>query len=95
MTGPAGPVGPSDPGMSGPAAPVGPSDPGMSRPGPGGSGGLTVCAPLRFEARAVRRGLTDAASGGGGGADFEVVATGMGARRSRAAAERLRASAAG
>ena len=62
---------------------------------PSGSGGLTVCAPLRFEARAVRRGLTDAAGGGGGGADFDVVATGMGARRSRAAAERLRASAAG
>jgi 4-hydroxy-3-methylbut-2-en-1-yl diphosphate reductase len=62
-----------------------------------GHGGLAVCAPLRFEARAVRRGLTDAAAASAGGrrTGFAVVATGMGARRSRAAAERLRASAAG
>jgi 4-hydroxy-3-methylbut-2-en-1-yl diphosphate reductase len=56
-----------------------------------GQGGLAVCAPLRLEARAVRRGLAAAA----GPAGFAVAATGMGARKSRAAAVRLRASAAG
>jgi 4-hydroxy-3-methylbut-2-enyl diphosphate reductase len=43
---------------------------------------LTVCAPLRLEARAIRRGL----AGGG-----EVVRTGFGARRSALQAEKLRA----
>ena len=43
---------------------------------------LAVCAPLRIEARAARRGL---ASQG------EVLRTGYGARRSAAAAQRLRA----
>ena len=42
---------------------------------------LTVLAPLRLEALALRRGLRDA--------DSEVVRTGMGAERSRAAADRL------
>jgi 4-hydroxy-3-methylbut-2-enyl diphosphate reductase len=46
-------------------------------------GQLAVCAPLRIEARAVRGGLT-------GGA--QVLRTGYGARRSGAAAQRLRAS---
>jgi 4-hydroxy-3-methylbut-2-enyl diphosphate reductase len=43
---------------------------------------LTVCAPLRLEARAIRRGL----AGGG-----EVVRTGFGARRSALQAAKLRA----
>jgi 4-hydroxy-3-methylbut-2-enyl diphosphate reductase len=43
---------------------------------------LTVCAPLRLEARAVRRGL----AGGG-----EVIRTGFGARRSALQAAKLRA----
>jgi 4-hydroxy-3-methylbut-2-enyl diphosphate reductase len=76
--------------MTGPDIPAGPAGPdNAAGPGnPAGQGGLAVCAPLRLEARAVRRGLAPA----GGG--FAVVATGMGARRSRAAAVRLRASAA-
>jgi 4-hydroxy-3-methylbut-2-enyl diphosphate reductase len=43
---------------------------------------LTVCAPLRLEARAIRRGLAG---------DAEVVRTGFGARRSALQAEKLRA----
>jgi 4-hydroxy-3-methylbut-2-enyl diphosphate reductase len=43
---------------------------------------LTVCAPLRLEARAVRRGL----AGGG-----DVIRTGFGARRSALQAAKLRA----
>ena len=45
--------------------------------------GLTVCAPLRVEARALRRGL----SGAG-----DVVRTGYGPVRAAAAAERIAAS---
>jgi 4-hydroxy-3-methylbut-2-enyl diphosphate reductase len=48
----------------------------------GGAAGLQVCAPLRLEARAVRRGL---------GGDGAVRRTGYGARRSAAAAAVLRA----
>src|ERR1700728_2139461 len=73
--------------MTGPDIPAGPDNQ-ASQGGLPAQGGLAVCAPLRLEARAVRRGLAPA----GGG--FAVVATGMGARRSRAAAVRLRASAA-
>jgi 4-hydroxy-3-methylbut-2-enyl diphosphate reductase len=51
---------------------------------------LTVCAPLRLEARAVRRGLA-AAGGLGGGLGGEVLRTGYGARRSAAQAAKLRA----
>jgi 4-hydroxy-3-methylbut-2-enyl diphosphate reductase len=47
---------------------------------------LTVCAPLRLEARAIRRGLAGEAAG-----DAEVVRTGFGARRSALQAEQLRA----
>jgi 4-hydroxy-3-methylbut-2-enyl diphosphate reductase len=65
--------------MSGPSEMSGPDK-------PAGPGKLTVCAPLRLEARAVRRGL--AAAGGRAG---EVLRTGYGARRSAARAARLRA----
>jgi 4-hydroxy-3-methylbut-2-en-1-yl diphosphate reductase len=47
---------------------------------------LAVCAPLRLEARAVRRGLDG---------DGVVLRTGFGARRSRAQAEKLRGGDAG
>ncbi|HUZ24102.1 MAG TPA: 4-hydroxy-3-methylbut-2-enyl diphosphate reductase [Streptosporangiaceae bacterium] len=47
---------------------------------------LAVCAPLRLEARAVRRGLDG---------DGVVLRTGFGARRSRAQAEKLRGDDAG
>jgi 4-hydroxy-3-methylbut-2-en-1-yl diphosphate reductase len=47
---------------------------------------LTVCAPLAFEARALRRGL--AGSGGG----IRVVRTGYGPKRAAAAAARIAAS---
>jgi 4-hydroxy-3-methylbut-2-enyl diphosphate reductase len=52
--------------------------------------GLAVCAPLRLEARAVRRGLAAA----GGDPTAAVTATGMGARRSQVAAAQLLTSAA-
>ncbi len=45
---------------------------------------LTVCAPLRVEARALRRGLRDAAA-----AQADVVRTGYGPRRAAAAAARI------
>jgi 4-hydroxy-3-methylbut-2-enyl diphosphate reductase len=54
---------------------------------------LTVCAPLRLEARAVRRGRAGAGQAGGGAA--VVLRTGFGARRSRAQAEKLRGGDAG
>jgi 4-hydroxy-3-methylbut-2-enyl diphosphate reductase len=47
---------------------------------------LAVCAPLRLEARAIRRGLGEAG---------EVSRTGFGARRSLAQAQKLRANEAG
>jgi 4-hydroxy-3-methylbut-2-enyl diphosphate reductase len=53
---------------------------------PAGSGGLVVCSPLRLEARAVRRGI---------GSHGDVLRTGYGARRSVAAADRLRGAAFG
>ena len=54
----------------------------VSSPPSAPAGRLAVCAPLRIEARAARRGL---ASQG------EVLRTGYGARKSAAAAQRLRA----
>jgi 4-hydroxy-3-methylbut-2-en-1-yl diphosphate reductase len=47
---------------------------------------LTVCAPLAFEARALRRGLA------GSGGDIRVVRTGYGPKRAAAAAARIAAS---
>ncbi len=55
--------------------------------------GLLVCAPLRLEARAVRRGLRDAGRGPGPGAGqdvAQVVATGYGPRRAGAREATLR-----
>jgi 4-hydroxy-3-methylbut-2-enyl diphosphate reductase len=58
--------------------------------------GLLVCAPLRLEARAIRRGLRDAAQAGAaqaGAAQIvagQVVATGYGPRRASAQAATLR-----
>jgi 4-hydroxy-3-methylbut-2-enyl diphosphate reductase len=51
------------------------------------AGRLAVCAPLRIEARAARRGL----AGPGLASQGEVLRTGYGARKSAAAAQRLRA----
>ena len=51
------------------------------RAGDAAAGRLMVCSPLSLEARAVRRGL---------GNDGDVVRTGYGAARARAAADRLR-----
>jgi 4-hydroxy-3-methylbut-2-enyl diphosphate reductase len=55
---------------------------------------LTICTPLGFEARAVRRGLTQpagAAGTPGAPEEAEVIRTGYGPRRSAAAAARLAA----
>ncbi|MBO0776128.1 MAG: 4-hydroxy-3-methylbut-2-enyl diphosphate reductase, partial [Actinobacteria bacterium] len=52
-------------------------------PGPAAAAGLVVCAPLRVEARAVRRGI---------GAGGRVVQTGYGQRRAGRQADRLRRS---
>jgi 4-hydroxy-3-methylbut-2-en-1-yl diphosphate reductase len=53
---------------------------------------LTVCAPLGFEARALRRGLAEAA-GPAGASRVRVVRTGYGPARATAAAARLATSA--
>ncbi|MGO9781357.1 MAG: 4-hydroxy-3-methylbut-2-enyl diphosphate reductase, partial [Streptosporangiaceae bacterium] len=63
--------------------------------GPAGqdrSAPLLVCAPLRFEARAVRRGLRDGDSGAGRGiADSPtVLRTGYGTKRSAGRLEKMR-----
>jgi len=55
-------------------------------PSPAPAGRLAVCAPLRIEARAARRGL----AGHGLASQGEVLRTGYGARKSAAAAQRLR-----
>ncbi|HKB31137.1 MAG TPA: 4-hydroxy-3-methylbut-2-enyl diphosphate reductase [Streptosporangiaceae bacterium] len=53
-------------------------------------GGLLVCAPLRIEARAVRRGLTGPGDGGpGDGGPVRVARTGFGPRRSALRAAEL------
>ncbi len=64
--------------MSRPAR--GPRDRPVSRPAAQAAGGLVVCAPLRIEARALRRGLGD------GG---EVLRTGYGAVKSADRADQL------
>jgi len=51
--------------------------------------GLTVCAPLRVEARALRRGLRGADGGPGG---TRVLRTGYGPARAAAAAASIAAS---
>ncbi len=63
--------------------------------GAGGSAPLLVCAPLRFEARAVRRGLRDGDSGADSGAgrriaDPTVLRTGYGTKRSAGRLEKMR-----
>ena len=93
-----------------PLAPGGaPSAPGMPRPGQqgdhapaagaagrnDGAAPLLVCAPLLFEARAVRRGLRDSARAGGGAsrADADpptVMRTGYGPARAARHAEKVR-----
>ena len=50
--------------------------------------GLTVCAPLRIEARAVRRGLRDAGETARP-ADTQLIRTGYGPVRAAAAAATL------
>ncbi|MGI8448369.1 MAG: hypothetical protein ACR2MP_14545, partial [Streptosporangiaceae bacterium] len=58
--------------------------------------GLLVCAPLRLEARAVRRGLRNAGQAGAGQAGVaqiaagQFVTTGYGPRRASARAATLR-----
>ncbi len=58
-------------------------------------GPLLVCAPLRFEARAVRRGLRDSARAGGGTSRDDadtptVIRTGYGSSRAASHAEKVR-----
>jgi 4-hydroxy-3-methylbut-2-en-1-yl diphosphate reductase len=57
------------------------------------STGLTVCAPLRVEARALRRGLQRGAGSYAGAGQVRVLRTGYGPRRSEAAAASIAASA--
>jgi 4-hydroxy-3-methylbut-2-enyl diphosphate reductase len=47
---------------------------------------LTICAPLSFEARALKRGLAGVASGADGGAQAHVVRTGYGPARAASSA---------
>ena len=64
-----------------------------SRRGPETRSGLLVCAPLRLEARAVRRGLRDAAqqtAPRAGQGPAQVMATGYGPRRASAREAMLR-----
>ncbi len=64
-----------------------------SRRGPETGSGLLVCAPLRLEARAVRRGLRDATqqtAPRAGQGPAQVVATGYGPRRASAREAMLR-----
>ena len=61
------------------------------RRSPATGSGLLVCAPLRLEARAVRRGLRSAGRAGAGRAGAgRVVATGYGPARAAAQADALR-----
>jgi len=55
--------------------------------------GLTVCAPLRVEARALRRGLQRGAGSDADAGQVRVLRTGYGPRRSEAAAASIAASA--
>ena len=59
--------------------------------------GLTVCAPLRIEARMVRRGLRAAGvpAGSGGTDQIQVIRTGYGPVRAAASAARIGRSGAG
>src|SRR6185437_104852 len=57
--------------------------------GSGGSGGLLICAPLRVEAQALRRGLRGLPDGG---ESVRLVRTGYGPARSAAAATSIAAS---
>jgi len=95
----------SDGGVSDGGAPGG-GGPGGTVPGgtvPGGraplaeppAGPLLVCAPLRFEARAIRRGLRDSARAGGGTGRGDagsptVMRTGYGSVRAARHAEKVR-----
>jgi 4-hydroxy-3-methylbut-2-enyl diphosphate reductase len=72
-----------------------PQGPPISPRGEDGRPPLLVCAPLRFEARAVRRGLRDSARAGGGPAAggteaASVLRTGYGTTRAANRADELR-----